>query len=51
VAGQSFLISGGWLAERPLVVEVLQEGEYVGEGEEEPVISDPASVIISHLKN
>jgi hypothetical protein len=30
---------------RPLSVELLHEGEYVGEGEEEAVISDPETRI------
>jgi hypothetical protein len=31
---------------RPLSVELLHEGEYVGEGEEDAVISDPGTRLL-----
>jgi hypothetical protein len=39
-------MSGGWSTARPLSVELLHEGEYVGEGEEEAVISEPLKRIL-----
>jgi hypothetical protein len=39
-------MSGGWSTARPLSVELLHEGEYVGEGEEDAVISDPGTRIL-----
>jgi hypothetical protein len=39
-------MSGGWSTARPLSVELLHEGEYVGEGEEEAVISEPGTRIL-----
>jgi len=39
-------MSGGWSMARLLSVELLHEGEYVGEGEEEAVISEPLKRIL-----
>jgi hypothetical protein len=39
-------MSGGWSTARALSVELLHEGEYVGEGEEDAVISDPGTRIL-----